>query len=84
MRRIFLLSNMFPQENNLTSGVFVEKMMNQLISKDQFEINLCVLRPNRNMFLAYFWFYLRALWSMIVLRIMSCIVTLFLILAYLV
>ena len=68
MRRILLLSNMFPHENNVASGVFVEKMMNQLISNDQFEINLCVLRPNRYKFLAYLWFYLRALWSMIVMR----------------
>jgi glycosyltransferase involved in cell wall biosynthesis len=68
MRRIFLLSNMFPYESNVASGVFVEKMMNQLISNDQFEINLCVLRPNRYKFLAYLWFYLRALWSMIVMR----------------
>ena len=40
MRRILLLSNMFPHENNVASGVFVEKMMNQLIGKDQLEVNL--------------------------------------------
>ena len=68
MRRILLLSNMFPHENNVASGVFVEKMMKQLISKGQFEINLCVLRPNRYKPLAYLWFYLRALWLMIVMR----------------
>lgn len=68
MRRIFLLSNMFPNENNVASGVFVQKMMNQLISNDQFEIILCVLRPNRYKFVAYSWFYLRALLSMIVMR----------------
>lgn len=68
MRRVLLLSNMFPHEKNVSSGIFVAKMMDQLTDKNQLEVDFCVLRPNRFKLLAYLGFYLRALWSMLVFR----------------
>jgi glycosyltransferase involved in cell wall biosynthesis len=68
MKRILLLSNMFPHASNVASGVFVEKMMYQLIDDDQLNVDLCVLRPQRYKLVAYLSFYLRAFWSMLVGR----------------
>ena len=68
MKRILLLSNMFPHAGNVASGVFVEKMMYQLIDDEQLNVDLCVLRPQRYKLVAYLSFYLRAFWSMLVGR----------------
>lgn len=68
MRRILLLSNMWPHVDNVSSGTFVKKMMDQLEFGDAHQVEKCVLRPHRFKVVAYLSFYVRAFCAMVFVR----------------
>lgn len=68
MKRILLLSNMWPNSDNVSFGTFVKKMTDQIESDGALKVEICVLRSHRLKVVAYLSFYARAILAMIFIR----------------